>query len=108
MTRPPARRSKYGAIPTVVDGVRFASRKEAARWQELQFLQQAGEITDLQRQPRYAIVIRGVQVCAYVADFTYLEGRSRITEDVKGVQTAVYRLKKRLLWATHRIAIRET
>jgi hypothetical protein len=38
------KRAKYGAEPTVVDGIRFDSKKEAARYQELKLLAKAGEI----------------------------------------------------------------
>lgn len=40
--------SKYHAQPTLVDGIRFASRKEAARYRELCLLERAGEIQGLQ------------------------------------------------------------
>ncbi|MEP0454477.1 MAG: DUF1064 domain-containing protein, partial [Roseibium sp.] len=41
---------KYGAQRTVVDGVTFDSKKEAARWAQLCLLQRAGQISDLKRQ----------------------------------------------------------
>ena len=44
----------------------------------------------------------------YIADFVYHEGKKEIVEDVKGYQTDVYKLKKRLMWVVHGIEIRET
>ena len=92
---PPAPRSKFGAKPEVVDGIRFPSRKEARRYGELRWLERAGEISELTLQPRFPIVINGKQVrypsgvgLEYRADFKYFErstGRT-IVEDVKGVR----------------------
>jgi hypothetical protein len=53
---PPARQ-KYHAIPVHVDGVRFASKREAARFQELQLMQMAGEIGELERQPVFPLIV---------------------------------------------------
>ncbi len=36
--------TKYGAIPTTVDGYRFASRAEARRYAELRLMALAGEL----------------------------------------------------------------
>ena len=102
--------AKYRNEPTVVDGVRFDSRKEAARWCELRLLERAGAIADLARQVRFVLEVGGVRVGVYVADFQYREGGERVVEDVKseGTRTQVYRLKKRLMLACHGIEIRET
>lgn len=107
---PPApRRSKYRNEPVVVDGLRFASKREAQRWGELRLRARLGEVADLHRQAPYACVVAGVQVCVYVADFVYRDvptGRWHV-EDAKGVRTAVYRLKKRLMKACHNIDVEE-
>jgi dsDNA-binding SOS-regulon protein len=63
--------SKYGAVRTEVDGISFASKKEARRYSELKLLERAGEIADLQLQPRFPLTVNGVRVCTYVADFQY-------------------------------------
>lgn len=89
------RAHKYGAKPTTVDGIKFPSRKEARRYQELRLLERAGEITHLERQPVFPIVIRGTQVrypsgigLEYRADFRYFDCRRgrMVVEDVKGVR----------------------
>lgn len=102
---------KYRNVPTVVDGVSFASKAEARRWGELRLLERAGEIADLQVQPSFDLIVNGVKVCRYVADFGYLEVNGpRIVEDVKSPATAanpVYRLKKKLLLACEGIAVKE-
>ena len=101
--------SKYHAIPTEVDGVRFASRMEARRYQELRLLERAGEIEGLEMQVRYPIVVNGVKVCEYVSDFEYrdLSTGRWIVEDVKGKATPVYKLKAKLMRAVHHVEIQE-
>lgn len=93
------KRSKYKAVRTTVDGISFASKKEANRYSELRILLDRGEIRQLEMQPRFACVVNGVKVCTYVADFCYLTDRKRVIEDVKGVKTDVYSLKKKLVEA---------
>lgn len=108
---------KYLNVPIVVDGEAFDSTGEAARYGELQLLRDAGEIVDLKRQERFPLVVGGVKIADYVADFTYVEwyedeqGVSRlrfVVEDYKGVRTPAYKLKKRLMLGCHQIEIRET
>lgn len=130
---PQKARSKYGAVKTTVDGIVFDSAKEARRYQELRLRQKAGDVRRLRCQPRYALcalVVDGADVrnvnageianrrfpiAEYVADFEYDEsdrGYGGVTwrvvvEDVKGVKTAAYKLKKRLFEAQYGITIRE-
>lgn len=100
---------KYKNIKTVADGIVFDSQKEARRYGELRLLERAKEISGLQLQPRFPIVINGVKVCTYVADFGYVDHTgSPIVEDVKGMKTPIYNLKKKLMKAVHGIDIRET
>jgi hypothetical protein len=107
------RRGKFNAVRTTVDGITFASKAEARRYQELRLLEKAGQISSLMLQPKYQIVINGVNVCTYIADFSYVEPTGERTwarrlEDVKGVKTPVYNLKKKLMKAIHNIDILET
>jgi hypothetical protein len=106
--------SKYHAQKTVVDGITFASKKEARRYGELKLLERAGEIADLQLQPRFELVVKGHKICTYVGDFMYSNWRNAGTdkfiatiEDVKGVKTPVYQLKKKLMKACYGIEIQE-
>lgn len=89
----------------------FDSAKEWRRNQELEALQRAGEISELSRQvpfvlmPSFAIAdettkqgFRTVREIRYIADFTYrLKDGTRIIEDVKGIQTDVFKIKRKLL-----------
>jgi hypothetical protein len=109
---------KYGAKPTVADGIRFASMKEAKRYQELKLLEKAGEIRELELQPAYPLLAPGrgnggayerVHLGNYLADFRYREGKQGIlrVEDVKGFKTPLYRWKKKHVEAQYGIEIRE-
>jgi hypothetical protein len=100
---------KYRNIKTTVDGITFDSAKEARRYSELKLLERSGRITGLEVQPSFPIVINGVKVCTYKADFGYVDQiGSPVIEDCKGFKTPVYRLKKKLMLAVHGIEVLET
>lgn len=101
-------RSKYGAKKTEVDGFVFASKKEAARYQQLKLMEAAGEIVDLKMQVKYHCTVNNKKVCTYIADFEYTTPDLKVhTEDVKGYRTKEYRLKKKLVEALFNIQIEE-
>lgn len=103
--------SKYKNEPTWIDGIRFDSKKEAKRWQELKLLESASQIFNLHRQVRYPLEINGFKVCDYVADFAYTKQvlilPVEIVEDCKGYRTQIYKLKKKLMLAVYGIEILE-
>lgn len=97
---------KYNAKRTMVDGLHFASQREAKRYKELKLLQLAGQISELKLQVRYKLV----QTVTYVADFEYIDNKkqAKVTEDVKGFRTALFKRKKKLMKEQHGIEILET
>lgn len=99
----PAKPRKYRNQPTVVDGIRFASKKEARHYVYLKALEREGTIEHLNLQPRYPLIVKGIHICTYVADFAYLETATDriITEDVKGVKTPEFILKAKLFHAIY-------
>ncbi len=101
--------NKYRACRTIVDGIRFASKREARRYLDLKYLQLAGAISGLELQPAFKCVVKDVKICVYRADFAYVDKATGelVIEDVKGVKTAVYKLKKRLVKALFGYEIRE-
>lgn len=104
--------SKYNAKITYIDGLRFHSRAEAYRYVVLKDMQKRGEITDLELQPEYRLWVldKGgteVSVGKYKADFKYKIGNREVVEDVKGVRTPIYRLKKKIVEAHYGIKIVE-
>ena len=115
-------RAKYGNRKvTLGNGEVFDSLAEARRWGELLLLQRGGAIRHLQRQVRFELVPaqrdpegRAVRAVSYVADFVYdarlmhqKEQWARVVEDVKGVRTAEYKLKAKLMLWRHGIVVRE-
>lgn len=111
LTFPSTAASKYRNKKTVIDGITFASKREANRYAELKLLERVGEIIDLKCQPRYSLATNGVKLGTYVADFSYREKATNesVVEDVKSKPTitAIYRLKKKLMLAIHGIEVKE-
>lgn len=107
-------KSKYRSKKTVVDGIEFDSKKEAQRYRELSLLEKAGTIHGLERQVKYQLIpsqkIGGKVVeraCSYRADFCYYRGDELIVEDVKGIKTPEYIIKRKLMLWVHGIRINE-
>lgn len=103
----PRRRNKFGAIKTVVEGIKFDSRAEAEHWVVLRELERLGTITNLRRQVPFRLEVNGFLICKYLADFCYDESGVPIVVDVKGRIMPVYALKKKLMRACLGIEIRE-
>lgn len=102
--------SKYRNVKTEVNGISFDSKKEAKRYGELRLLEKAGLIQHLRLQVKYPIVVNGLKVCTWIADFTYDSPTGEVVEDVKSDITRknpVYRLKCKLVKAIYGISIRE-
>jgi hypothetical protein len=101
--------SKMHNIKTKVDGFTFDSLDEAARYGELKIEERAGLITDLKVHKPYRLVVNGIHICNYEADFTYHRDGKLVVEDVKspGTITYAYRIKKKLMLAIHGIQIQE-
>jgi hypothetical protein len=100
------KRAKYRNIKVVVDGVKFDSKLEAKRYGELKLLKQMGLIESFELQKRYPLEVNGFKICTYVCDFVvnYPSGK-RVIEDTKGVLTADFKLKMKLMKAIYNIDI---
>lgn len=122
---------KYGNKKVYVDGVQFDSKREAQHWMELQLLERAGEISDLQRQVRFELiptqrepdtvgkrggVVKGRVIekkVEYIADFVYTDAKTGecIVEDTKGCKDgagyAVFVIKRKLMLERHGIKVKE-
>jgi hypothetical protein len=85
--------NKYGNHRVQHNDEWFDSKRELAVWLQYEMLAKAGQITHLERQPVYWIVINGVKIGKYIPDiqFRELDGRLR-TIDVKSPITAKERL----------------
>ena len=106
----PDKQNKFNAQSVNVDGHRFASKKEADRYCTLRTMQQQKMIRGLTLQPRYKLIVNGMMVASYVADFRYwLTDNRVVVEDVKSpaTRTRLYLLKRKLMQAVHGIVIEE-
>lgn len=116
----PANAGKYGNRTTVVDGIKFDSKKEAARYRVLKDDEAAGRIRNLVIQPVFvlapSVVLKGKKKPSlrYYADFSYEAGNGEdwvnIVEDVKSAATktnALYRAKLHLMKSVHDIDVEE-
>lgn len=107
------RTGKYNNRGFRIDEIFFHSEAEANRYVQLKALAAAGRINRIETQVNYVINIDGHNICSYLADFRYaiLDRDGNVTalavEDVKGLATPEYRLKKKLVEAKHRIEIIE-
>ena len=103
------KRSKYNSKKTQIDGITFDSKKEAERYGFLKILEKAGEITDLILQHPFTFTIDGVKMFTYKSDFMYYDKAQAkiIIEDVKGMKTPIYKLKKKIIEKHYNIKITE-
>lgn len=100
------RGNKYGAVKTVVEDIKFDSKLEAERYQELAILQRAGKLRCLYRQVTYFLRVNGMLVGKYTPDFVYIdEDGTTHTEDVKGVRTRDLGLRLKLMKAIYGIDV---
>ncbi len=122
LVAPAGGRQKYGNHVKFVDGFRFDSKKEAARYPELKYAQAAGKIADLELQPAFVLYVSplrevpgaAVPVGQFTADFRYLDLGLHalgeiVTEDVKSeaTKTTAYKLRKRIVEALYDVTIVE-
>ena len=100
---------KYKNKKTEIDGIMFDSKKEGSRYLDLKLLENLGEISELELQPKYDFIINDVKICSYQADFRYREkDGTQVVEDVKGFKTSMYKLKARMMRGFYGINIKET
>ena len=103
LTRP--RTGKILAHKPIVDGIRFDSELEARRYRDLKA---DPAVRDLRWQVPFAFEEDGKVIFRWVSDFIYRRGDGpEIVEDVKGMKTTLYRLKKKLIEARHGFKIQE-
>ena len=87
---------KYRNVKTTVDGITFDSKAEANRYCELRAAKRAGAIQGFGIQPSF-VLADGVR---YRPDFIVCGDGGRVwVEDVKGVETQAFRIKRKL-WET--------
>ena len=93
--------NKFSARAVEVDGIKYPSKAEANRHQQLKLMERARAIRALAHQPKFPLVVGGVTVGVYTADFVYFDGGRQVVEDVKGIVTEAASLRMRLFMALH-------
>lgn len=119
------KQSKYRNKKVVLDGITFDSKREAKRYRELLLLEQAGEISDIQRQVKFVLIPaqrepdtvgpkggkrKGRTIereVTYIADFVYWKNGALVVEDVKGFRKESYIIKRKMMLWVHGIRIVE-
>ena len=96
--------SKYKSKKIILDNIKFDSKKEGNRYEELKELEKAGLIKELELQkvfelqPSFKKNGKTIRKITYKADFYYYDNHLQryVVEDVKGFKTEVYKIKKKL------------
>ena len=96
------RQHKYRAIPTVVDGIRFASKLQARLYGELVLQRDHGDVAYFLMQAPIHLPGGGKLVVDFLV--VHRDGRVRYI-DAKGVETAVFKAKRRVVEALYPIRI---
>ena len=115
----PKKAAKFGNKKTTDEfGNVYDSQKEYNRYLELCAAERAGLIRNIDRQVPFDLIPRQMEdgkvierALKYYADFVYEEKNGDrwrlVVEDVKGVKTDVYKIKRKLMLYLHNIRIRE-
>ena len=92
------RRKKYGNKRINTKDGWFDSKGEMRRWEFLKRAEEAGEITELERQIEFSFDMGDRHICSYIADYTYInKDKLFVVEDFKGVITDVFKLKAKMV-----------
>lgn len=108
--------SKYHSFRVNNRYGRFDSRKEYQRYLVLLDMEKHHEIANLERQVEFLLIpaqrdAKGKVIeraVKYKADFRYKQNGEIVVEDVKGVKTKEYVIKRKLMLERFGIKIKET
>lgn len=104
LRNPPARRNKYNAVATVVDGIRFDSKAEARFYESLKGMVLAGQLKYFLRQVPFDLPGNVKYKCDFM--MVYHNGKVAYV-DVKGRRTPMYILKKKQVESLYPVEIQE-
>ncbi len=97
-------RHKYNAVQTVLDGIKFPSKKHARYYSELKLRQRDGEIIFFLREVAFDLPGK-VRMWVDFQEF-HADGTIHFI-DVKGMKTQKYIIKKKMVEALFPIEIEE-
>ena len=98
----PLKKPKYNNVKITVNGIKFASKGEANRYCNLMLLVRGKVIKDLELQPKFLLQSsfkkngKTHRAINYIADFKYIENEKIVIEDFKGMETEVFKIKRKL------------
>lgn len=111
------KRSKYGNVRKTLYGLTFDSKREADHYLILREKMNRGAISDLTTQPKFVLQLPFTdnqgnhhRAIEYWGDFQYYDKEAKVwvVEDVKGMKTEVYKIKKKLfLYSNPELEFRE-
>lgn len=113
---PMAYGNKYHNTKVIYNGIKFDSKKEMQRYKDLELLDSTDYICNLELQKKFLLQegytnLEGKKIrpIYYIADFYYFDcvKKKWIVEDVKGIRTETYKLKKKLFEYKYKIEIQE-
>jgi len=93
--------NKFGAIKTTIQGVTCDSKLEGMHYLYLLSKQRTGHIGHINVHPSWPIMFHGKKICNVLLDFKFTDAQTGKTRyvDSKGMDTAISRLKRKLLEA---------
>lgn len=105
-------KTKFRNIRTVIDGFSFPSKKEANRYATLKTLRKSGLVSaflfSANPEDKDKLTYKFACGVKYILDFVVMWNDKTITyEDVKGIRTPVYKIKKKLMLHEFNIDITE-
>lgn len=112
-TRP---KSKYRNTKVQIGKIKFDSKKESRRFEELRAALTAGVISDLRLQPQFTLqesylteTGERIRAIRYTADFSYILNGELVVEDVKTrpTRTKEYLRNRKFMRAKYGIDIKE-
>lgn len=91
------RYNKYNAKKSSYNGITYHSGLERAYAEKLDWLKKAGEIESWTPQFKLSLVVNGIHIANYFMDFAVYRKDGQIEmHEVKGCETALWRMKWRL------------
>lgn len=97
------RKRKYNSVQTTVDNIKFASKAEAYCYMKLKGLQESKKIKFFLRQVPFHLPGN----VKYLCDFVVFDERGVQFVDIKGVETPLFKLKKKQVEALYNVEIQD-
>lgn len=104
--------NKFGAKKTIIDGIKFDSKREAEYYSQLKIMQRGGLIQSFKRQVSFDLFAHSsvslgsfthpTEIAHHIVDFLVINLRgNREVHEVKGMETDVWKLKRKIFEANY-------